>query len=138
MLTYNEEGYTYLYEPLIKWWEDNYQITIWYAGTGMWSHLQKFDCQLAVGDTIIFEKGDTYFQCPNWIYFDKPEELVRIAIELFTIKPEDTDADYFDSYKPEQLVWLQTVYAMNLEYCKEYFPSEFYTGYNSSLDSERE
>lgn len=109
-MIYDEKGYTYLDIPLIIWGGDSFKITIWYAGKNpMFDNHQKFDIELLDNGETIFPRGLTYFSTPRFMYFDKPEELVKLAIECFTIAPGDTDPNYFDNYSDVQWQWLRSI-----------------------------
>lgn len=144
MLNYDDESYTYSSNPLIIWKDAQFKITIWYAGPPNDfygkpdSDRHKFDCQLEDSGEIIFNRSDTWFSVPKWRYFDEPEEIVRIALDLFTVAPDDTDQEHFDDYTPKQIEWLNSWNKIDLEARKDYFSSEFYTGYDAELDGERE
>jgi hypothetical protein len=68
------------------------------------SNHTRLDCELRYNGQVIFAKGDTYCATPGCIDDDDAKELVT---SLFCMKPGDTDSDYFESYTPEQLAWVE-------------------------------
>lgn len=72
-------------------------ITAW-EGTGF-----DIDCELRQGGKVIFARGDTWCAMPGCIDGIEAKELVT---SCFTIKPGDTDPEYFASYTPDQLAWV--------------------------------
>lgn len=85
--------------------EGVYTITLketdWHMATGQ----IRTAYQLIAPDNRAIFSGDDLGCAPS----DKPESKANaIALLAFlTLKPGDTDADYFEKYTPEQLTWCE-------------------------------
>ncbi len=58
--------------------------------------------RLAAGDEVIFA-GDDLGSPPE----ATEDEVAKSALGFLTLRPGDTDADYFDAYTPGQLAWCE-------------------------------
>ncbi len=58
-----------------------------------------------IGDKVLFAGGDF---CGSPMYADNSDSTARSLLGFLTLKPGDTDADYFNEYSPEQLAWCQS------------------------------
>ncbi len=66
----------------------------------------RLDCELRWNGKIVFPVGATYCGIPGQYSIDgiNAKECV---MDLFCLKPGDTDSEYFESYTPEQLAWVE-------------------------------
>lgn len=66
----------------------------------------RIDCELVQDGKTIFKRGDTWcgIPCNHSIDGVYARELV---VSTLSIKPGDTDSDYFDSYTADQLRWVE-------------------------------
>src|ERR1700678_2705124 len=62
----------------------------------------RIDVEVRQGGKVIFPRGATWCAVNGWTSIDgiQAKELV---LSLVSMKPGDTDSDYFASYTPEQL-----------------------------------
>jgi hypothetical protein len=56
--------------------------------------------------SVVFNKGDTWCGIPSHQSIDG-DNAKECVTSLFTMKPGDTDDDYFAAYTPEQLEWVE-------------------------------
>lgn len=66
----------------------------------------RIDVEVRHGGKVIFPRGATYCGLPQGYSLDgiNAKELV---LSLVAMKPGDTDDEYFASYTPEQLAWVE-------------------------------
>lgn len=55
----------------------------------------------------IFKRGETYCAVNRWTSIDG-KEARELVLSLLSMKPGDTDSEYFASYKPHQLDFAST------------------------------
>jgi hypothetical protein len=90
------------YEPIRVWGADGFLLQLWDThrvnryGKAVLSY-ELFDHGL-----LIF-KGDD-FHCPP-LHAPDSDESVAGLLAFLSLKPGDTDPEWFESYTPEQLAW---------------------------------
>lgn len=85
----------------------NYRLTLWERSVNRDNRdgrtfLRYRFC--APDGTVLFSGKD--FGVPRYEAIDS-DAAVRSLLGFLTLKPGDTDQDYFDSYTPEQLEWCE-------------------------------
>ena len=53
---------------------------------------------------VVFARGDTYCAVNRWTAIDS-DDAKELVLSLLSMKPGDTDEEYFASYTPEQLAF---------------------------------
>lgn len=90
---------------LIKTWrKSGFTLRLWDTGKRDWRGQTKLDYELKDGRKVVFA-GDDFAGSP--MHADDSRETVAALLGFLTLKPGDTDADYFEQYTPEQLAWCQ-------------------------------
>lgn len=90
-------------------WED---ITVLLWTIGYKDRRTTLGYSLSDKDKVIFEGAD--LSRPG--YGHETEDSVYTLLGFLTLRPGDTDEEYFDSYTPEQLEWVQSDSAEELRY----------------------
>lgn len=84
-----------------EWSGDGFALEMFYAGVSNRGSA-KVAYRFYDGERLIFE-GDDYGPSPCWAY--DGDESVASLLAFLSLRPGDTDSEYFDDYTPEQLAW---------------------------------
>jgi hypothetical protein len=94
-------------EPLCDVAVDNYRLQTWDTGASASSHSahQSIAYRLTSAEgVVIFENND--FGCSPYVAIDS-DSCLRSLLGFLTLRPGDTDAEYFEDYTPEQLAFAE-------------------------------
>lgn len=90
-------------KELIKTWRSGtYRLNLYDTGARDWRGQTKLAYCFRHSGKIIFE-GSDFAGSP--MHADDSNETVAALLGFLSLRPGDTDADYFDKYTPEQLAW---------------------------------
>jgi hypothetical protein len=78
-------------------------IRVWDAGRQEPNHT-RLDCELRWNGVAVFPRGAAWCGVAGQHSIDG-NAARSLVLSLFAMRPGDTDAEYFDSYTPEQLAW---------------------------------
>ena len=108
---------------------DDYQLDLWDTGQTIMGGKSRLGYRLTHPDGhVIFEGED--FGCSPCQSIDSDDTL-RSVLSFLTLRPGDTDADYFDDYTPDQMAWCESeaeelnLWAMELDDGGESEPKVF-------------
>ena len=86
-----------------------YILNLYDAGSRDWRGQTqlgyRLDRKMGKVREVLFEGAD-FAGSP--MHGDDSNETVRSLMTFLTLQPGDTDAEYFDSYTPEQLEWAES------------------------------
>jgi hypothetical protein len=85
---------------------EGYRLDLWDAHDNCSTGQSLLGYRLTHPDgRVLFEAED--YGCSPMIPIDS-DDSVRSLLGFLTLRPGDTDSDYFDSYTPEQLAWAES------------------------------
>ena len=88
---------------LIKTWRrDGFTLRLWDTGRTDSYGKTRLDYELKDGRKVIFADGD--FRCSPMDAIDSLA-CVSALLGFLTLQENDTDAEYFERYTPDQLAW---------------------------------
>lgn len=91
---------------LIKTWrKQGFTLRMWDTFIQDWLGQTRLTYQLKDGRRIIFA-GDDFSGSP--LHADDSLETVAGLLGCLTLKPGDTDREYFEKYTPKQMNWCQS------------------------------
>ena len=79
---------------------DKYYLVLWDTGKSDWSHTTVGYRLMGPGGKVLFQGED--LGIPNGQAIDS-DDTIRDLVGWLTLKPGDTDDEYFEKYSPEQL-----------------------------------
>lgn len=92
-------------EPIKVWRKAGFTLRLWDTGTYDRRGCTRLRYQLKDGQRVIFE-GANY--CASPLHADDSRETVAGLLGFLTLKPGDTDREYFDNYTPAQMDWTRS------------------------------
>jgi hypothetical protein len=94
------------YEPIRLWRRDGFALKLW--DTRRVDHYGKpiLTYKLFDGGRLIF-KGEDFHGSP--LHAVDSLDTVEGLLAFLTLRPGDTDPDYFESYSPRQMAWCRSV-----------------------------
>lgn len=93
------------FAPYLKGQGPRFALTIW-ATTRTDNRGQTvIGYRLSMGRVVLFE-GEDFAGSP--LHADDSDDTVRALLGFLTLKPGDTDADYFAHYTPRQMEFAET------------------------------
>lgn len=88
---------------LIKTWRKcGFTLRLWDTGARDWRGQSKLAYELKDGRAVVFA-GDDFAGSP--MHADDSPATVAGLLTFLTLKPGDTDREYFANYTPEQMDW---------------------------------
>lgn len=96
----------YRYELINIWRKDGFVLKVWDTNTRDHPHGRHILAyKLYDGDELIFKGTD--FCCSLCKAVDSVETIEGI-LAFLSLRPGDTDREYFDDYTPRQMEWCQS------------------------------
>ncbi len=93
-------------KDLIKVWrQSGFTLRMWDTGARDWRGQTSLSYELKDGRKVIFSGGD-FAGSP--MHADDSLETVAALLSFLTLKPGDTDREYFDAYTEAQMDWCQS------------------------------
>jgi hypothetical protein len=90
-----------------------FSLTIWDTGQRDGRGRTYIGYRLKMGKTVLFE-GEDFAGSP--MHGDDSDDNVKALMSFLTLKPGDTDAEYFEQYTEEQLAYCrQHADSLNME-----------------------
>lgn len=84
----------------------------------------RIDVEIKLAGEVIFARGDTYCAVNRWTAIDS-YSAKELVLSLASMKPGDTDAEYFAKYTPRQLEFANALGdEISLERARRYCDSE--------------
>ena len=91
---------------LIKTWrKSGFTLRLWDIYSRDWRGQTVLAYELKDGRKVIFS-GDDFAGSP--MHADDSRETVASLLGFLTLKPGDTDREYFDKYTKDQLAWRES------------------------------
>lgn len=91
---------------LIKTWRKaGFTLRIWDTFTRDWRGQTKLAYELKDGRKVIFSGDDI---SPSSMYAIDSLDTVSAMLGFLTLKPSDTDREYFSKYTSEQMAWCES------------------------------
>jgi len=87
-------------ETLRTWQADDFSLDLFYAGTG-WGRV-RLAYEFRDRDEVIFAGNDFY---PSPLHSYDGDAAVAALLGFLSLRPGDTDREYFDRYTHRQLAW---------------------------------
>src|SRR5579864_2603979 len=91
---------SFVFEPFIPGGGPVFVLTTWDTGRRDEYRKHILAYRLSMGDVVLFE-GDDYHPSPGWAL--DANETIACLMGFLTLKPGDTDEEYFAEYTPQQL-----------------------------------
>lgn len=85
-----------------------YTLRVWDSGRldARGCSFLRYELRTGFGDSsVVLFEGEDFAGSP--LHADDSDETMRSLLTFLTLRPGDTDAEYFDSYTPEQLEWCE-------------------------------
>jgi len=102
------------YEHIRTWEGDEFTLHLWCTfSTVRYGPQERLAYQLWDGDTLIFEGED--YGCSPLNAIDS-DASVSALLSFLSLRPGDTDEDYFDSYNNKQIEWRDSGRAEELSF----------------------
>jgi hypothetical protein len=89
-----------VFKPYIKSVRTVFALTVWDTGEDNWDGKRYLAYRLKAGGRTIFAGRD--FLCSPMVAIDS-DDVVKSLMNFLTLRPGDTDAEYFDDYTEEQM-----------------------------------
>lgn len=87
---------------------ERYTLRVWDTGRldSRGCSFLSYELRTGFGSTsaVLFE-GDDFAGSP--MHADDADETMRALLGFLTLRPGDTDAEYFEAYTPDQLAWCE-------------------------------
>jgi hypothetical protein len=91
-------------EPLLTWEREGFRLAIWYDGLDpFWSGKVRLAYRFWDHGELIFE--DNNFGTP--LASDDPANVAAL-LGFLSLRPGDTDVEYFERYTDRQRAWMET------------------------------
>ena len=84
---------------------DGYRLTTWATPKTDWRGQTRIGYQFSSPDGAVIFEGEDFSGSP--MHADDSDETLRALLSFLTLRPGDTDREYFDSYTPEQMAFAQ-------------------------------
>jgi hypothetical protein len=92
-------------KPFKAWKRDGFVLKLWDTGTRDRRGCTRLGYKFWDGDRLIFKGADF---CGSPLHADDSWETVAALLGFLSMRPGDTDREYFDDYRPHQLEWCQS------------------------------
>ncbi len=93
-------------KELIKTWrKSGFTLRMWDTGTRDWRGQTRISYELKDSHRVIFAGDD--FGCSP-MHADDSLASVAALLGFLTLRPGDTDREYFDKYTPNQMEWCES------------------------------
>jgi len=89
-------------ESIRTWRSGRFELELFDTARSDWRGQTRLAYSFRDGGKVIFE-GEDFAGSP--LHADDSDETVAALLSFLSLRPGDTDRDYFDSYTPEQLDW---------------------------------
>ena len=89
-------------ERLRSWRSGRFQLDLFDTGRSDWRGQTRLAYTFRDGDKVIFEGQDF---CGSPLHADDSIATVAALLSFLSLRPGDTDREYFEPYTPEQLDW---------------------------------
>jgi len=91
-------------ESIRVWQEGRFRLELFDTGQRDWRGQTKLAYTFHDAGKLVFE-GEDFAGSP--LHADDSDETVVSLLAFLSLRPGDTDREYFDSYTPEQLAWAE-------------------------------
>jgi hypothetical protein len=91
-------------EHIRTWQTGRFRLDIYDTGRRDWRGQSKLAYEFRDSDRLIFQ-GEDFAGSP--LHTDDSAQTVATLLSFLSLRPGDTDREYFASYTPEQLEWAQ-------------------------------
>ena len=92
------------FEEIREWSEDDFRLQLFDTGRLDGRGQTKLAYRFFDGGQLIFE-GEDFAGSP--LHADDSDATLASLLGFLSLRPGDTDAEYFDSYTPERLAWCE-------------------------------
>lgn len=82
---------------------DDHRLQVWETGTYDHRGCSRLAYRLSMPDGWVVFEGDDFAGSP--MHAVDSDDTLRGLLSFLTLRPGDTDADYFQDYTPAQLAW---------------------------------
>ena|GEM_PF-5718442 len=89
-------------EAIRTWQAGRFRLEVCDTGRRDWRGQSRLAYTFTDDDKVIFEGSDF---CGSPLHADDSDETLAALLGFLSLRPGDTERDYFDSYTPEQLDW---------------------------------
>src|SRR5262245_47751032 len=87
---------------LVNWKYDRYRLAMWDSGRTDWRGQTVARYKLWHNGQLIFE-GKDFAGSP--LHADDSKQTIAARLDFLSLRPGDTDPDYFEKYKEKQIDW---------------------------------
>lgn len=99
---------------MLRTWEaDGFKLETWDTHRTDWRGQTRIGYTLTDNGAEVFS-GTDFSGSP--MHADDADETVAALLSFLSLKPGDTDREYFDDYTPEQMAWVESGRAEELGY----------------------
>ena len=91
-------------EPIRTWRSGRFQLDLFDTGWRDCRGQSRLGYTFSDGGKIIFEGQDF---CGSPLHADDSDATVAALLTFLSLRPGDTDREFFERYSPEQLIWAQ-------------------------------
>ena len=91
-------------EPIRTWQSGRFHVDLFDTGRTDWRRQSKLAYRFQDEGTVIFE-GEDFAGSP--CHADDSNATVAALLSFLSLRPGDTDREYFDAYTPAQLEWAE-------------------------------
>lgn len=92
-------------EVLRTWRSGRFELELSDTGSADWRGKSRLAYEFRDAGQLIFSGEDF---CGSPLHADDSDETVAALLTFLSLRPGDTDRDYFDRYTPKQLDWART------------------------------
>lgn len=89
-------------KPLRTWSSGRLRLELFNTATTDWLGQTRLAYEFWDGETLVFSGSDF---CGSPLHSDDSDETVAALLGFLSLRPGDTDREYFDRYTAEQLAW---------------------------------
>ena len=92
-------------ESIRTWSRDRFRVEVFATSRTDWRGQTRLAYRFCDGDRLVFEESDF---CGSPLHADDSDETVASLLTFLSLRPGDTDAEYFESYSPSQMEFAES------------------------------